>query len=189
MKPSTIALTLTVLLFSAACSSPTATAVPGTAPATVPSATAPAVAGSATPAPPTVGPTLPATARSTATVAATATVKPTATADAAIAGGLVGLWQGNNNSFYLFNKDGTWSWDQTGQKVLTQPENQGRWWLEGDVVHIQDVSGLAPCPLADIGTYQAHLTGDNLELAAVGDPCTVRIGQTSGTYARQPAGP
>jgi hypothetical protein len=191
MKPLTLALTLAFVLSSAACSSPTATTtVPVTAPATVPSATAAAATvGSATPAPPTAGPTLAPTARSTATLAATPTLTPTATADAAIAGGLVGLWQGNNNSFYLFNKDGTWSWDQSGQKVLTAPENQGRWWVEGDVVHIQDVSGLAPCPLGDIGTYQAQLTGDNLALAAVKDPCFVRIAQTSGTYTRQPAGP
>ena len=189
MKSTTFATTLLIVLMAAACSSPTAAPPPGTPPPAAPTATALSAAGSATPVPPTAGPTLTPTARSTATVAATATVIPTATADAAIAGGLVGLWQGNNNSFYLFNKDGTWNWDQDGQKVLIQPENQGRWWIEGDVMHIQDVSGLAPCPPGDIGAYQAQLTGDNLALAAVSDPCTVRIAQTSGTYARQPAGP
>jgi hypothetical protein len=117
------------------------------------------------------------------------TITPTATADAAIAGGLVGMWQGNNNSFYLFNKDGTWSWDSDGQKILTNPENQGRWWIEGDVIHLQDLSGLAPCPQDQIGAYQAVLSGDNLALAAVSDICQPRIGQTSGTYTRQAAGP
>jgi len=194
MKPLTPVLMLIFVLICAACASPTATPAPTAAPdlpsATVTAgATAATVDASATPAPPTAGPTLAPTVRSTATVAASATLTPTATADAAIGGGLVGLWQGNNNSFYLFNKDGTWSWDQSGQKVLIQPENQGRWWLEGDVIHIQDVSGRAPCPLADIGAYQAQLTGDRLALAAVADPCTVRIAQTSGTYTRQPAGP
>ena len=190
MKRSSIITTLAVLLFSAACSSPTATRLPNTAAPAVPSPTALATVSGATLVPPTAGPTLPPTAAtSLPTVPATATVPPTATADPAIAGGLVGFWQGNNNSFYLFNKDGTWSWDQGAQKALTDPENKGRWWLEGDVIHMQDVSGRAPCPLADIGTYQAHLAGDSLELAAVADPCTVRIGQTSGTYTRQPAGP
>jgi hypothetical protein len=85
------------------------------------------------------------------------------------------MWQGNNNSFYFFNKDGTWSWDSDGQKILLNPENQGRWWIEGDVIHIQDLSGLAPCPKEQIGAYQAMLTGDSLAMAAVSDPCQPRI--------------
>jgi len=99
------------------------------------------------------------------------------------------MWQGNNNSYYFFNKDGTWSWDSDGQKILLNPENQGRWWIEGDVIHIQDLSGTAPCPKDQIGAYQAVLSGDNLAMAAVSDPCQPRIGQTSGTYTRQAAGP
>ena len=181
------------LLFAAvSCSSPTqppATQPPAQPGATTPAATAGAAVATATITAPAAGPTLPPTAAGTATPAPSSTLATTATADPAIAGGLVGLWQGNNNSYYLFNKDGTWNWDQKSDRVLTNPENQGRWWLEGDVVHIQDLSGLAPCPLNQIGTYQAQLSGDTLELAAVTDPCTVRIGQTSGTYARQAAGP
>ena len=192
MKQPTIALTVFGLLFLAACAS--STPAPATRP---PDVTAPAVTASlaatvgATAAPPTDGPTRPAATPSApaATVAATATLTPTATANPAIAGGLVGLWQGNNNSFYLFNKDGTWNWDQKGDRVMMQPENQGHWWIEGDVIHLQDLSGKAPCPPNQIGRYQAQLNGDNLELAAVNDPCTVRIGQTSGTYARQAGGP
>ena len=206
MKPLTFATILLVWLVSAACGSPTAP--PATLPPGQPTATelifdggtmvvttSPATAGSATAGSatatlaPTVGPTALPAATSTATIAPTATITPTATADAAIAGGLVGMWQGNNNSFYLFNKDGTWSWDTDGQKILTNPENQGRWWIEGDVIHIQDLSGLAPCPKNQIGAYQAVLSGDTLDMAAVNDPCRDRIGQTSGTYTRQAAGP
>jgi len=194
MKRIPYAATLLAFSLSAACASPTAPPPGSPGPTTAPSATAPAATdgapvGTATTSAPTAGPTEPPPATGTATVAPTATVTPTATADAAIAGGLVGLWQGNNNSFYLFNKDGSWSWDQDGQKVLTDPENKGRWWIEGDVIHIQDLSGLAPCPPEQIGVYQAQLSGDSLAMAAVADPCTVRIGQTSGTYTRQAAGP
>ena len=200
MKPLIFATLWLVLLVSAACGSPTAPAA--TLPPSQPTATAHIVAGGtavATASPVTVGPaaTVAATVRptarpaatSTATILPTATFTPTATADATIAGGLVGMWQGNNHSFYLFNKDGTWSWDSDGQKILTNPENQGRWWIEGDVIHIQDLSGRAPCPQEQIGAYQAQLHGDSLALAAVSDPCQPRIGQTSGTYTRQAAGP
>ncbi len=186
---------------SAACGSPTApaaTLAPGQPTATAPfvaGGTAVATASPATAGPvtatlaSTAGPTARPAATSTASIVSTATFTPTATADAAVAGGLVGMWQGNNNSFYLFNKDGTWSWDSDGQQILTNPENQGRWWIEGDVIHIQDLIGLAPCPKEQIGAYQAQLQGDSLALAAVSDPCQPRIGQTSGTYARQAAGP
>ena len=203
MKRLTFATIVLVLSVSAACGAPTAppaTPVPGqpspTAALTVtgPAATAGGPTASATVAPTAGSTALPAATRTaalvpTATLAAPATITPTATADAAIAGGLVGMWQGNNNSFYLFNKDGTWSWDSDGQKILTNPENQGRWWIEGDVIHIQDLSGLAPCPKEQIGAYQAVLSGDSLAMAAVSDPCQPRIGQTSGTYTRQAAGP
>ena len=201
MKPLTFVTLLLILLVCAACGAPTA--LPATPLPGQPTATAPIVAGgtvvvtasapTADPAAATVAPTAGPTARpaatSTATLVPTAAFTPTATADAAIAGGLVGMWQGNNNSFYLFNKDGTWSWDSDGQKILTNPENQGRWWIEGDVIHIQDLSGLAPCPKEQIGAYQAQLSGDNLAMAAVSDPCQPRIGQTSGSYTRQAAGP
>ena len=199
MKPLTFATLVLVVLLSAACGAPMpppATLAPGqpsstaALSATQPAATAGgATAATASSAPPTAGPTALPAATSTAIIAPAATVTPTATADAAIAGGLVGMWQGNNNSFYLFNKDGTWSWDSDGLKILTNPENQGRWWIEGDVIHIQDVSGLAPCPKNQIGAYQAVLSGDSLAMAAVSDPCRVRIPQTSGTYTRQAAGP
>ena len=182
-----------LLLFTAvSCSSPTqppASQPPAQPSATTRAATVGAAVVTATSTAPAASPTLPPSVAGTATLAPSPTLTATATADPAIAGGLVGLWQGNNNSYYLFNKDGTWNWDQKSDKVLTNPENQGRWWLEGDVVYIQDLSGLAPCPLNQIGAYQAQLSGDTLELAAVSDPCTVRIGQTSGTYARQAAGP
>ncbi len=192
MKRSTIAFTLLGLIFLAACSS--STPAPATLPPNQPSVIAPAataslLAATATTSPPTAGPTQPVATPNAPTVAATETITPTATADPALAGGLMGLWQGNNNSFYLFNKDGTWNWDQKGDRVMLRPENQGHWWMEGDVIHIQDLSGKAPCPANQIGLYQAQLSGDNLELAAVNDPCTVRIGQTSGTYGRQAGGP
>ena len=113
----------------------------------------------------------------------------TATANPTIAGGLIGLWQGNNNSFYLFNIDGTWDWDQHGDRVLTASENQGRWWIEGDVFHIQDLAGKAPCPPDQVGAYQAQLSGDSLVLTVVKDDCGPRVDQTAGQYTRRPAGP
>jgi hypothetical protein len=176
--------TLLALLLSA-CTTPTqppvATLPLPSSPA--PSATLPAAAltvppASATPALPTAGPAV-----ATAGATASATANPT------VAGGLVGLWQGNNNSFYLLNIDGSWNWDQQHDNVLTSPENQGRWWLEGDVIHVEDLTGKAPCPRGQIGAYQAKLDGDSLVLTLVNDPCLPRIGQTAGQYSRQPAGP
>jgi hypothetical protein len=168
---------------------PTATHDPGAAPTAT---TVAATAANATAAATSAASATPATADTAAATAATAaapTMVATSTANPAIAGGLIGLWQGNNNSFYLLNNDGTWNWDQDGQKVLTAPENQGRWWLEGDIFRIQDTGGKAPCPLAQVGSYQARLTGDVLTLTAVADLCAVRIDQTAGNYARQAAGP
>jgi len=196
MRSLTLLTLLLVLFVSAACGSPTAppaTPLPGQ-----PSATALVAAtgtrvvtavSAGTTAAATAAPTDRPAATSTVAIVPTAIFTPTATADAAIAGGLVGMWQGNNNSYYFFNKDGTWSWDSDGQNILLNPENQGRWWIEGDVIHIQDLSGTAPCPKDQIGAYQAVLSGDNLAMAAVSDPCQPRIGQTSGTYTRQAAGP
>lgn len=201
MKPSILAFTIMWSLCAAACAVPTQT--PGvTQPPSVPSLTAPTVVAAtvgvgtlpaATPTSPPAAPTAAAsdgTAAATPTAGATATpFAVTSTANPTVAGGLVGMWQGNNNSFYLLNKDGTWSWDQKLQLVLTAPENQGRWWVEGDIFRIQDTAGKAPCPLDQVGSYQAQLSGDTLVLMAVADLCTPRIDQTQGQYSRQPAGP
>lgn len=194
MKPWTFAFLPVLLLFVAACGAPTQppSVTSPTAPVTVPAATQPPAA---TPTPPSVPPTpAPATVAPSTTGAATAVATATlfvgtSTANPTVAGGLVGMWQGNNNSFYLLNKDGTWSWDQKLQQVLTAPENQGRWWVEGDIFRIQDTAGRAPCPLQQVGSYQVQLSGDTLILVAVADLCAPRIDQTQGRYSRQPAGP
>jgi len=70
-----------------------------------------------------------------------------------------------------------------GKKILLNPENQGRWWIEGDVIHIQDLSGLAPCPKEQIGAYQAcaqRRTAWPWRRSVI--RASPRIGQTSGTY-------
>jgi hypothetical protein len=64
---------------------------------------------------------------------------PTATAVPPLPAGWL-AWQGNNNSFYFFNKDGTWSWDSDGQKC--QSENQGRWWIRA-ACHAQGLKARA----------------------------------------------
>jgi hypothetical protein len=186
-------LTLVFSLSAAACATPSQPPVATPLPL-VPSATAAVAAPSAeanvTPPAATAVPTVVTTAApASPTARATAAIASTSTANPAVAGGLVGLWQGNNNSFYLLNKDGTWNWDQKLQQVLIAPENQGRWWLEGDIFRIQDVSGKAPCPPDQIGSYQAQLSGDTLVFTALADLCRPRIDQTAGQYARQPAGP
>ncbi len=194
MKTLTLVLALLCLLGAAACGAPTQPPVGTSLPAVTP--LPPATAGpgtvSASAAVPTPLPAAPTLVGPAATATAAATATPfaaTSTANPAVAGGLVGLWQGNNNSFYLLNKDGTWSWDQKLQQVLTTPENTGRWWVEGDIFRIQDLAGKAPCPLEQIGSYQAQVSGDTLILTAVADLCGPRIDQTQGQYSRQPAGP
>jgi hypothetical protein len=194
MKPYTLPIVLFCLLAGAACAAPTSEPVATPTPAVTaltPAAAVtagPGTAAAPTPTPPSAAPTrVPA---ATATAADTATpFAVTSTANPTVAGGLVGMWQGDNNSFYLLNKDGTWSWDQKLQQVLTAPENTGRWWIEGDIFRIQDVAGKAPCPPDQIGSYQAQLSGDTLVLTAVADRCGPRIDQTQGRYSRQPAGP
>jgi hypothetical protein len=195
MKPLHYVLAVLLMCCTAACSTPTST--PAATPAAAsPTGAAPAATPSAPPAAPSAAPTaatVPAPADATAApptaTSGPPTVVGTSTANPTVAGGLVGLWKGNNNSYYLLNVDGTWNWDESGQNVLTAPENQGRWWLEGDVFRIQDTAGKAPCPLAQIGSYQAQLSGDTLVLVAIADLCAPRIDQTAGQYARQPAGP
>jgi hypothetical protein len=193
MKPMTLILAFLCLLGAAACGSPTQAPVATTLPAVTPLAPVTAGPGTASADTPTQAPDAPTAAPpATAAAVAAATATPfavTSTANPTVAGGLVGLWQGNNNSFYLLSKDGTWSWDQKLQQVLTTPENTGRWWVEGDIIRIQDTAGRAPCPLEQIGSYQAQLSGDTLILTAVADLCGPRIDQTQGQYSRQPAGP
>ena len=200
MKPLILPFTLVCWLVLSSCASPTA--APPTLPAsTAATANATGVGPAATPtgASPAASavPTAATPAASAAAVSSRAptqtsappTLVGTSTANPTIAGGLVGLWQGNNNSFYLLQNDGTWNWDEKLQNVLTAPENMGRWWVEGDIFRIEDTAGRAPCPPDQIGSYQAQLSGDKLILTAVADLCAPRIDQTAGQYARQPAGP
>jgi hypothetical protein len=114
---------------------------------------------------------------------------PLPTSDPTLVVGLIGLWQGDNGSFYLFNNDGTWNWDKKRAAVETGPENQGRWWLEGDVFNIQDLTGIGACPRDQIGTYQVHVAADTLTLTRLTELCLDRSVQTDGQYTRLPAGP
>ena len=111
----------------------------------------------ATPAPPialalaTPSPSAP---PSTTPVPATALpTGATAMPDPTLMAGLIGLWKGDNRSFYLFNSDGTWNWDQHSSSVEQSPENRGAWWIEGDVFNIVDLSGLDACPRNQTGRY------------------------------------
>jgi hypothetical protein len=106
-----------------------------------------------------------------------------------VAGGLIGLWQGDNGSFYLFNNDGTWKWDQTLARVESTPARQGYWLIYGDELLINDSTGADTCTRDQTGPYHAHLDGDTLSLTRAGDVCAVRVTQTVGHYTRQPAGP
>ncbi len=192
MKTLPFALTWLCLLGAAACGSPTPAPIATSLPAATPLAPVTAGPGTASALTPTPAPAASTLVGPPATATAAATATPfamTSTANPTVAGGLVGMWQGNNNSFYLLNKDGTWSWDQKLQQVLTAPENTGRWWVEGDIFRIQDTAGKAPCPLGQIGSYQALVSSDTLTLTAVADLCGPRIDQTQGRYSRQPAGP
>ncbi len=195
MKPLLLAPVFLFSLVAAACGAPTppptsapVATQPPAASSLPPVTSSPGPAPIATPTPPPDAPTLALTAQATAAATATLLVA-TSTANPTVAGGLVGMWQGNNNSFYLLNIDGTWSWDQKLQQVLTAPENTGRWWLEGDIFRIQDTAGRAPCPPDQVGSYQVLLSGDVMTLTAVADRCGPRIDQTEGQYSRQPAGP
>ena len=129
-------------------------------------------------------------ASTTASLAATTTpIQATATPNPTLVAGLIGLWQGDNGSFYLLNTDGTWNWDGQRAAVESTPAKQGRWWLAGYVFNIQDLSGTDPCPPDQIGAYQVRLDGDLVALTRLLDPCVARAARTAGQYTRQPAGP
>jgi hypothetical protein len=133
-------------------------------------------------------------ARSTlpSTTPALPTLQPTdvtPTPNPTLVAGLIGLWKGDNGSFYRFNPDGTWNWDEQRGRVEQAPENQGTWWIEGDVLNIVDLSGKEPCPRSQIGRYQMQFIGDALVLSRVKDLCRARVPQTAGTYSRLSGNP
>ena len=111
-----------------------------------------------------------------------------------VAGGLIGLWQGDNGSFYLliagqFSDQGIWKWDQVLARVESTPAKQGRWRIYGDDFFLQDVTGKDLCPLRQEGPYHAHLVADTLTLKRGGDQCSARVTRTEGQYTRLAAAP
>lgn len=117
----------------------------------------------------------------------TATAEPTPTEvpqtpNPEFVSALLGLWQGNNGSFYLFRRDGTWSWDGQRDRIETTPEKKGIWWIEGTALNLVDSEGQPPCPKAQVGIYQMDFRNGVLLLGQLQDRCRARSGQTQGMY-------
>ena len=123
----------------------------------------------ATPVPPTVTPT-----------------QVTLTPDPALVAGFEGLWEGSNGSYYVFYLDGTWHWHQILDKVENSPENTGKWWMQGDVFYVVDLTGPGKCPENQVGRYKANIQDTTLKLILVSDKCEVRVKQTAGIYKHLP---
>ena len=146
----------------------TLTSTVPTSPPTLPASETPNPP-SATPAPPTITPT-----------------QFTLTPDPALLAGFEGLWEGSNGSYYVFYLDGTWHWHEILEKVENSPENTGKWWVQGDVFYIVDLTGPGKCPENQIGSYKASIQDTTLKLILVSDKCKVRVKQTTGIYKHLP---
>lgn len=104
------------------------------------------------------------------------------TPNPAFVSSLLGVWQGNNNSFYVFKKDGTWGWDDRREQITVSPARQGIWWIEGTVLNLVDSGGQTPCPQTQIGTYQMDYKNGVLLLGQLEDRCKGRGSRTQGMY-------
>ncbi len=89
----------------------------------------------------------------------------------------------SGGSFYDLRADGTWGWDTDRRLVTTEPENTGKWYVEGMVLHLQDVGGADPCDADQIGTYQISFDTLDLVLTLMQDDCSARAHQTVGSFS------
>lgn len=105
-----------------------------------------------------------------------------ATPNAVFVSSLLGLWQGSDDTFYLFNTDGTWHWDKDRAQVETSAAQNGDWWIEGTILNLMDSSGAVVCPQTQIGTYQMDFRNGVLLLGVLRDRCKGRSARTQGMF-------